>query len=189
MQIRRTLVRMAVLALGVGGLSLLAHAALSGNPSLAASKCQEGTASGSWILPEKPFGGSVSGTLLDKKGQKAFLLKAKLTANTSPFASVLSPVPGLSGKINGTITSIPKPSSQLATTPPQKQTFVVQGTYKGNALTGTGNFGAQIFKLSPLAIVPMQPVGKIGGAFSDPNGVLATSLASGKFKAEWVICE
>lgn len=120
---------------------------------------------GDWDLPGAATSGYAVGLLEDTMGNTVFKMKAKLVQTPSPSPAVQ----------NGDMIGILSDGSGNAW--PE---YTVQGTWTGNSWSGTGTFGAYIYRqVSPLG--PIGIVGKMAGKYSDSGWWTPI----GAFKGEW----
>jgi hypothetical protein len=121
-----------------------------------------GPAQGLWDLPQGGLDGSVSGALLEN-GVQRFTLLGQLTAVDTLCLACIQ------GRFSGALDDGFGPAPD----------YLVEGTYTGLFLSGSGSFSARIL---PLGGGPA--VGELRGAFRDPPVLPATGLFRGGWRLD-----
>jgi hypothetical protein len=129
---------------------------------------RRGLGAGMWELPLAPGAvGSLDGVLYDPSGP-VLLYHFAATLNDVPTPCLSC----IEGTVAGTLDDGIGPGPD----------YIVQGSYKGLFLNGTGTFKATIYKTIGPAFIP---VGRMHGVFDDPPGI----PGPGDFKCRWAICD
>ena len=134
-------------------------------------ECVTGQAAGIWDLPYERATGRMRGRMADEKGVVRFVVEARLAP--APLLGVRG------GTVEGVL--LPVTSTGIGTRP----VAAVKGTYVLGA-DGRGQFETVIVPLDPVATTQPSALGKLAGAFSDPQ--LRKENTLGRFVGRWAIC-
>ncbi len=154
---RKSFVSFGAIGLLVSAFAVTAYAVVVSGPT-----------KGDWDLPNGASNGSAAGALFDSVGNTVFKMKATLVEVPSPALSIRNGY--LKGELDDGVAGYP--------------IYTVYGKWVAKALTGTGEFKAEIYKqVSPLG--PIVGIGVMEGVFKDPPSFPNRIGAyEGKWKAD-----